>query len=164
MALNINCCCLARPLATRILNMQYKRFFAFTQKDSTTSIYAISMLRNDRKWKYLFFFFLGPLLLSWFNLHPNMDNHMSCKVWDEITYPVPNFNGCTVEVWKWISNFISHFINGCNYLSMLLVEGAPAMNPAGQGLESSMGHKQCYKHGSPHRGCCHVFVNQLNGL
>ena len=32
------------------------------------------------------------------------------KVWDEITYPFPNFNGCTVEVWGWISNFITHFI------------------------------------------------------
>ena len=32
------------------------------------------------------------------------------RVWDEITYPFPNFNGCTVEVWKWISNFIPHFI------------------------------------------------------
>ena len=28
---------------------------------------------------------------------------------DEITYPFPNFNGCTVELWKWISNFTPHF-------------------------------------------------------
>ena len=27
-----------------------------------------------------------------------------------ITYPFPNFNGCTVEVWEWICNFIPHFI------------------------------------------------------
>ena len=33
-----------------------------------------------------------------------ISNHMSSKVWDEITYPFPNFNGCTVEVWEWISN------------------------------------------------------------
>ena len=31
-------------------------------------------------------------------------------VWDEITYPFPNLSGCTIEVWKWISNFIPHFI------------------------------------------------------
>ena len=31
-------------------------------------------------------------------------------MWDEITYPFPNFNGCTVEAWEWISNFIPHFI------------------------------------------------------
>ena len=33
---------------------------------------------------------------------------MSSKVWDEIT--IPNFNGCTVEVCEWISDFIPHFI------------------------------------------------------
>ena len=35
---------------------------------------------------------------------------MSPKVWDGIIYPFPNFNGTTVEVWEWISNFIPHFI------------------------------------------------------
>ena len=44
------------------------------------------------------------LLWSW------ISNHMHTQVWDEITYPFPNFNGCTVEVWEWISNFIPHFI------------------------------------------------------
>ena len=40
---------------------------------------------------------------------------------DEILYPFPNFNGGTVEVWKWLSNFIPQFTghegmsygNGC---------------------------------------------------
>ena len=27
---------------------------------------------------------------------------------DEITYPFANFNGCTVEVWEWTSNFTIH--------------------------------------------------------
>ena len=39
-------------------------------------------------------------------------------MWSEITYPFPNFNGATVGVWEWISNFIPHY-NGCNYLSMI---------------------------------------------
>ena len=39
-----------------------------------------------------------------------ISNHIPSKVWDEITYPFPNFNGYTVEVWEWISNFIPHFI------------------------------------------------------
>ena len=30
-------------------------------------------------------------------------------MWDEMTYPFPNFNGYTVEVWEWISIFIPHF-------------------------------------------------------
>ena len=37
-------------------------------------------------------------------------NCIHYELWDEITYPFPNFNGCTVEVWEWISNFIPHFI------------------------------------------------------
>ena len=35
---------------------------------------------------------------------------MPSKVWDEINYPFPNLNGCTIELWEWISNFIRHFI------------------------------------------------------
>ena len=31
-------------------------------------------------------------------------------MWGEITYQFPNFNGATVEVWKWIRKFIPHFI------------------------------------------------------
>ena len=36
-------------------------------------------------------------------------------LWDsahasKITYTFPNFNGCTVEVWEWISNFNQHFM------------------------------------------------------
>ena len=35
---------------------------------------------------------------------------MLSKVWDEITYPFPNFNSSTVEVWEWMNNFIPHFM------------------------------------------------------
>ena len=38
-----------------------------------------------------------------------ISNYIHYYVWDEITYPFPNFNGCTVEVWERISNFIPHF-------------------------------------------------------
>ena len=30
-------------------------------------------------------------------------------IWDEITYPFPNFNGFSIEIWKWISDFTPHF-------------------------------------------------------
>ena len=40
-------------------------------------------------------------------------------MWDKITYQFPNFNCATIEVWEWISNFIPHFYNGCNQLSVL---------------------------------------------
>ena len=32
------------------------------------------------------------------------------EVWYEISYPFLNFNGATVEVYEWISNYIPHFI------------------------------------------------------
>ena len=41
---------------------------------------------------------------------------MFSKVWGEITHPFLNFNGATIEVYEWISNFIPHFTD---YLSML---------------------------------------------
>ena len=39
-----------------------------------------------------------------------ISNHMSSNVWDENTYPFPNVNGATVEVFEWITNFTSHII------------------------------------------------------
>ena len=44
------------------------------------------------------------LITAWIN------NSMLSKVWDEITHPFPNFSGCTVQVWEWVSCFIPHFI------------------------------------------------------
>ena len=35
-----------------------------------------------------------------------ISNHMTSKVCDKIHNLFPNLNGCTVEVWKWISYFI----------------------------------------------------------
>ena len=42
----------------------------------------------------------GPLLLTWFNFNFTawISNYIHYKLWDEITYPFLNFNGCTVEV------------------------------------------------------------------
>ena len=35
---------------------------------------------------------------------------MPIKVWYEIIYTIPNFNGGAVEVWEWKSNLIPHFV------------------------------------------------------
>ena len=44
------------------------------------------------------------LITAWIsNLMPN-------KVWDEITYPSLNLNGCSAEVKEWISNVFPHFM------------------------------------------------------
>ena len=45
----------------------------------------------------------GSLLLTW------ISNYIHFKMWDEIGYPSPNFNGCIVKVWEMISNFITRF-------------------------------------------------------
>ena len=56
---------------------------------------------------------------------------MPNEVWGETSYlSIPKINGCTVEVWDWISNFIPHFIMGvitypyCDQSLIILVKGA----------------------------------------
>ena len=50
-----------------------------------------------------------PLLLTWIKLNPGrICNYIHYKMSDENTYPFPNLNGATVEVWEWISYFIPH--------------------------------------------------------
>ena len=39
-----------------------------------------------------------------------ISNSIHYKVWNKTISPFPNFNGAAIEVWGWISNFISHFI------------------------------------------------------
>ena len=54
---------------------------------------------------------LRSLSVTWFELITALiSKYINYKVWNEITYQFPNFNGCTVEVWEWIINFIQHFI------------------------------------------------------
>ena len=52
-----------------------------------------------------------------------ISNHTPVKVWGEITYPFPSFNGANVEVWEWswISNFILHFIMDVIMLGLKLI-------------------------------------------
>ena len=54
----------------------------------------LSMLGLNSKRDPIGRFYLHGLTLipAW------ISNHMPSKVWDEITYPFLNFNGCTVEV------------------------------------------------------------------
>ena len=40
-------------------------------------------------------------------------------MWDEIIYPFLNFNGATVEVWKWDKKFHLTLYQASDYLSML---------------------------------------------
>ena len=49
---------------------------------------------------------------------------MPNKVWVEITFPFPNFNGATVDVWEWTSNFIPLFI-----MDEIIIHGEIKVNP-----------------------------------
>ena len=54
----------------------------------------------------------GLLLLTTINFNPSMDKYLHplpYDMWDEATYPFPNFNGETVEVCKWITIFAPYF-------------------------------------------------------
>ena len=49
------------------------------------------------------------LLSTWINFNPSTDkNYTHYKVRDEITDPIPNFDGAIVEAWEWINHFIPH--------------------------------------------------------
>ena len=52
----------------------------------------------------------GPLLHELTLIPAWITIHMAGKVWNEILCPFSNFNGCTIEVWEWRSNFTLHFI------------------------------------------------------
>ena len=74
---------------------------------------------------YPFYIHGLTLLPAW------ISNHMPSKMWDEINHPFPNFNGgCTVEVWEWMSNLISHFMMdeitypSCDWSQTMLVNCA----------------------------------------
>ena len=53
-----------------------------------------------------------PFSLTWVTFNPSIDKfrHIPGKVWDENTYPFPNFNGAAVGVWEWMSNFTPDFV------------------------------------------------------
>ena len=60
----------------------------------------------------------GPILLTWIDFKQAwINNHMHNKVWDEITYTFPNFNGISLGM----DNLVHPTLyNGCNNLSMLI--------------------------------------------
>ena len=63
-------------------------------------VYVIEKQLDNRS----LFYWHGLILI------PSLISNMPIKLWDEITYPFPNFNGATVEVWEWISTVMLHFI------------------------------------------------------
>ena len=51
----------------------------------------------------LFLCIWGPFYQHGLTLIPIwISNYIQYKVWDEITYPFPNFNGANIGIWEWI--------------------------------------------------------------
>ena len=71
---------------------------------------------NGYRWHCIFIITIyskrnRPLLLTWFTLTlilAWLRNYTNNKVLNKITYPFPNFNGATVDVWEWICTFIKY--------------------------------------------------------
>ena len=63
---------------------------------------------------------LGPLYLHELTLIPAfISNHMLSEMWDDITYPFSNFNGCTIKVWEWII-LSSHTMMDVHYIDVIM--------------------------------------------
>ena len=53
----------------------------------------------------------GSHFITWLNFDQTwISNHMLSNVWDEIIYPLANFNDCALEVWEWINSFIPNLM------------------------------------------------------
>ena len=103
-------CMFKIPLLTS--NSAYKLFWVSFWKGLSFPVRNMILNVLSRRFVLAFLrvLYQGPLSLTGFNFMPRMENnYIQYKVWDKITYPSPNFNGATVEVWDWISNFIPHF-------------------------------------------------------
>ena len=101
----------------------------FTNKDQTTVAHirfhsVWICLKKNLMWNVSFPYMIyeqWPFSLTWFNLTQTwISNYVHYTAWGAITNPSLIFNGATVEVLRWISNFISTFLyQACHYLSML---------------------------------------------
>ena len=72
------------------------------------TITGVHVSKYLRIWSSLNHYYQVPRSLTWITFNPLWISHSPIIVWDEITYPFPNFNGCILELWQWKSNFILH--------------------------------------------------------
>ena len=93
------------PAPMKCPGQQYNEEYGETQQREVWVIFTVSNICS----------YLGPVLLTWINL----SNNIPSKVWDEITCPITNFNGCIIEIWEWIKNFIPQFIIWAIHFPML---------------------------------------------
>ena len=83
-------------LETKTFDVSYNQYYAWWVPGYMRCLYwpTLKPYAHSIKWNKD----QGPLLLPWIIFKPAwVSNLMLSKVFDEITYPFPNFNGFTVE-------------------------------------------------------------------
>ena len=93
----------AKPFSRPMQNYQYNHIEKYYGSNSV----KFDMFQNALEViisRCPFYLYGLTLTLAW------ISNHMPSKVCVDIIYPIPNFNGATVEVWEWKSNFVLHFM------------------------------------------------------
>ena len=73
------------------------------REESTGDRWFPSKRESNAESESMWWYHHVHIITSW------ISNCIHNKAWAQITYSFPNFNGFTVEVWKWISNFIAYF-------------------------------------------------------
>ena len=106
------------------LEMNTRAAFASNQHELNKVELVMTKIRNSLHFLLLvhdarssFRWYGWTLIPAW------KSNYNHYKVWYELTYPFPNFNGAAIEIWEWINNFILHFTghvitNLCWHLSL----------------------------------------------
>ena len=82
-------------------SVMYLYYVSYSERETNMSV--VDKPKYDTTWDPFYLYGL-TLIPTW------VSDHIYSKVCEEITYPFPNFNGVTVEVWERINDFIPHFI------------------------------------------------------
>ena len=111
---------------------------AIRQKSLTEAIltHIVLVLTNSKRCCHWGHQYLASILSTWMNFKVSMDD-VPNKLRNWITYPFQNINGCTVEVWEWMTNILSHFVIDVitypwwYWIRNMLVKWDPECNTAG---------------------------------
>ena len=104
--------CIVMPLIclVNVLNKHYLNLNLYLNLIRTVEFHFNMVQKNSTLRAYRSYDMAVDVLIKLTSILVWISNDIHYKVWDEVTYPFPNSNGFTVEVWEWISHFIAHSI------------------------------------------------------
>ena len=82
-----------------------------------------------------------------------ISNHMPSKMWDEVTFPIPNFDGCIIEVLELINDFVPYF-----RMYFLIHAGINFFHVSKRGINN----KCTWSHGHCHHDHRYLWIMQTN--